>query len=165
MLVGTVGALPSIAEGGEYPELKIGDSPETASFTKYGGYIPLTLELIDRDDTRKLKSYARELASAGMRKISKLVADIFSSNGGTGPEMGDGEALFNVTPVTTYGGHANLSATARRNAHVCIRPDINPQWRVWLHTAHEGVGVHTEAIGKRQCVHQCRSSPSARWTH
>jgi hypothetical protein len=111
-LVGTVGNLPIVAEGGPYTELKVGDSGEIASFVKYGGYLPLTLELIDRDDTRKLKSYARELASAGMRKISKLVADIFSSNGGTGPEMGDGEALFNVTPVTTYGGHANLSATA-----------------------------------------------------
>jgi hypothetical protein len=39
-LMGTVGTLPSVAEGAEYTELAIGDSPETASFTKYGGYIP-----------------------------------------------------------------------------------------------------------------------------
>ena len=31
MLVGTVGSLPTVAEGGEYTELPIGDSPETAS--------------------------------------------------------------------------------------------------------------------------------------
>ncbi len=55
-LVGTVGTLPVVAEGAEYTELAIGDSPETASFVKYGGYIPLTLELIDRDETRKLQS-------------------------------------------------------------------------------------------------------------
>ena len=111
-LIGTVGDLPSIAEGGDYPELQVGDSPETANFVKYGGYIPLTLELIDRDETRKLRSYARELASAGMRKISRLVAEVFTVNGGTGPHLADGSQLFNTTPVTTAGGHANLNTLA-----------------------------------------------------
>ena len=69
--MGTVGTLPVVAEGAEYTELAVGDSPETASFTKYGGYIPLTLELIDRDETRKLRAYPRELASAGLRKVSE----------------------------------------------------------------------------------------------
>ena len=69
ILVGTVGSLPTVAEGAAYTELKVGDCPETASFTKYGGYIPLSLELIDRDETHKLRAYPRELATAGMRKI------------------------------------------------------------------------------------------------
>jgi len=30
VLVGTVGTLPAVAEGAEYTELKVGDSPETA---------------------------------------------------------------------------------------------------------------------------------------
>ncbi len=111
-LIGTVGDLPAIAEGANYPELKVGDSPETASFTKYGGYIPLTLELIDRDETRKLRAYARELASAGMRKISRLVAEIFTVNGGAGPNLADGEALFNADPAILVGAHANLGTFA-----------------------------------------------------
>jgi hypothetical protein len=111
-LVGTVGSLPAVAEGGEYTELAVGDSPETASFTKYGGYIPLTLELIDRDETRKLAAYPRELAMAGLRKISELVAAIFSANSGIGPTMADTGALFNATAVTSVGGHANLLTTA-----------------------------------------------------
>jgi hypothetical protein len=111
-LIGTVGDLPEVAEGAEYTELQIGDSPETAQFTKYGGYIPLTLELIDRDQTRKLKAYARELGSAGLRKISNLVAAIFTANAGVGPTMADTGALFNNTAVTTAGGHANLLTTA-----------------------------------------------------
>jgi hypothetical protein len=111
-LMGTVGSLPSVAEGAEYTELAVGDSPETASFTKYGGYIPLTLELIDRDDTRKLKAYPRELAAAGLRKISALVAAVFTDNAGVGPTMADGGALFNNTAVTTAGGHANLLTDA-----------------------------------------------------
>ena len=111
-LIGTVGDLPSIAEGGPYTELQVGDSSETASCVKYGGYIPLTLELIDRDETRKLRSYARELASAGMRKISKLVAEIFTANSGTGPYLADGSLLFNNNLVTTAGGHYNLGTLA-----------------------------------------------------
>ena len=111
-LVGTVGTLPTVAEGGAYTELAVGDSPETADFTKYGGYIPLTLELIDRDETRKLKAYPRELASAGLRKLSALVAALFTDNSGTGPTMADTGALFNATAVTTAGGHKNLLTTA-----------------------------------------------------
>lgn len=111
-LIGTVGALPEVAEGAEYTELSVGDSPETADFVKYGGYIPLTLELIDRDQTRKLSAYARELGSAGLRKISSLVAEIFTANAGAGPTMADTGALFNNTVVTTAGGHANLLTTA-----------------------------------------------------
>jgi hypothetical protein len=110
-LVGTVGALPSISEGGEYTELAVGDSPETADFTKYGGYVPLTLELIDRDNIRKLRQYPRELAKAGIRLISKEVSDVFTDNSGVGPTMADTGALFNATAVTTAGGHANLLTT------------------------------------------------------
>jgi hypothetical protein len=116
VLVGTVGTLPTVAEGGEYTELAVGDSPETASFTKYGGYIPLTLELIDRDNMAKLKAYPRELASAAIRKISSLVAAIFSASSGAGPTMADTGALFNAVAVTTKGGHANLLTTALSSA-------------------------------------------------
>ncbi len=112
ILVGTVGSLPSVAEGAEYTELAIGDSPETSTFTKYGGYIPLTLELIDRDETRKLRAYPRELANAALRNLSSLVAAAFTSNSAVGPTMADGGALFNATAVTTAGGHANLLTTA-----------------------------------------------------
>jgi len=111
-LIGTVGTLPSVAEGAEYTELAVGDSPETASFTKYGGYIPLTLELIDRDDTRRLKAYASELGSAARRKISALVSQVFLANTDIGPTMADGGALFNNTAVSAATGHANLLVTA-----------------------------------------------------
>jgi hypothetical protein len=111
-LIGTVGALPTVAESGEYTELAVGDSPETASFTKYGGYIPLTLELIDTDDARKLAAYPRELANAALRNISKQVAAVFTSNAAVGPTMADGGALFNSTAVTTAGGHLNLLTVA-----------------------------------------------------
>ena len=117
ILVGTVGDLPEVDEGEAYTELTVGDSPETASFKKYGGYIPLTLELIDRDETRKLRAYPRELASrrpaqdqqAWWRKSSP-------TSSGVGPTLADGGALFNATAVTTAGGHKNLLTTALSSA-------------------------------------------------
>ena len=112
VITGSVGTLPVIAEGAEYPELKVGDSPETASFTKYGGYIGLTLETLDRDDVRQLRAIPRELASAALRRLSGLVAAIFTDNSGVGPSLADGGALFNSTAATTAGGHKNLLTTA-----------------------------------------------------
>ena len=111
-----------MAEGGDYTELIVGDSPETADFTKYGGYVPLTLELIDRDNTRKLRQYPRELAKAGIRKVSALVAAVFSANSGAGPTMADTGALFNSTAVTTEGGHANLGTTGLSSAAWEVQP-------------------------------------------
>jgi hypothetical protein len=52
------------------------------------------------------------LGSAGLRKISKLVAEIFTQASGTGPTMADSGKLFNNTAVTTKGGHKNLLTTA-----------------------------------------------------
>lgn len=112
IIFGTVGSMPSITEGAEYTELQIGDSPETSSFTKYGGYVGITLEALDRDDTRKLAAVPRELANAGIRNISSLVAALFSSTAGAGPLMADGGRLFNATAVTTLTGHLNLLTTA-----------------------------------------------------
>lgn len=141
-LVGTVGTLPSVAEGAEYTELVIGDSPETTSFTKYGGYIPLTLELIDRDETRKLKAYPRELASAAIRKISALVAAIFSQASGLGPTMADTGTLFNATAVTTKGGHANLltAALAADKWELACQAVYNQPMHIKLDTGYYGTG-------------------------
>lgn len=116
IITGSIGTLPSVSEGAEYTELKIGDSPETTNFTKYGGYVGVTLEALDRDDSRKLRAIPRELASAGIRRLSGLVAAIFTDNSGVGPTLADTGALFNATAVTTAGGHANLLTTALAGA-------------------------------------------------
>ena len=112
MLFGTIASLPTVAEGGEYTPLMIGDAGETTTFSKKGGYVGLTLEAIDRDDTRVFRSLPRELAFAGIREISAAIAAIFTSNSAVGPTLADTGALFNSTAVTTKGGHANLLTTA-----------------------------------------------------
>lgn len=105
VLVGEVGTLPEVAEGGEYTELPVADSGETGAWKKYGGYLPLTLELIDRDETARLRQYPRKLVSAGLRRLSSLVAAVFTANAGVGPTMADGKAVF-------HADHDNLGTTA-----------------------------------------------------
>jgi hypothetical protein len=136
-LVGTIGSLPSVAEQGEYTELAVGDSPETASFTKYGGYLPLTLEAIDRDETRKLRLYAIELGNAAMRNISEQIAYIFTQSSGAGPTMADGGALFNATAVTSATGHANLLTVALAAA----------QWDVVAKAVYDQPMLIKQAVG------------------
>ena len=109
---GTIASLPSVQERGEYTELPIGDAKETSSWGKYGGYVPLTIEAILRDDVRAFSRMPREVALAGIRNISEQIAAIFTVNSGAGPTMSDGGALFNATAQTTAGGHANLLTTA-----------------------------------------------------
>lgn len=109
---GTIASLPSVAERGEYAELAIGDNKETSDWGKYGGYVPLTIEAVLRDDLRAFTRMPREAALAGIRNISEQVAAIFTSNSGAGPTMSDTGALFNATAQTTAGGHLNLLTTA-----------------------------------------------------
>jgi hypothetical protein len=109
---GTIASLPTVAERGDYLELPIGDNKETDAWEKFGGYIPLTIEAVLRDDIRAFKRMPRELAMAGIRNISEQIAEIFTTGSAAGPTLADGGALFNATAVTTAGGHANLLTTA-----------------------------------------------------
>ena len=109
---GTIASLPTVEERGEYTELPIGDMKETSDWGKYGGYVPLTIEAILRDDLRAFRRMPSEVALAGIRNISEQVAAIFTVNAGAGPTMADTGALFNATAQTTKGGHANLLTTA-----------------------------------------------------
>jgi hypothetical protein len=109
---GTIASLPTVSERGEYTELAIGDNRETSTWEKFGGYVPLTIEAVLRDDVRAFKRMPREAALAGIRNISEQIAEIFTTASGAGPTLADTGALFNATAVTTAGGHANLLTTA-----------------------------------------------------
>ena len=119
VLVGEVNVLPAVAEGDPYTELPVKDSAETSTWGKYGGYVGLTLEMFERDETHKLRQYPRKLASASLRRISALVSSIFTANSGIGPVMADSYNVFEAAH------HANLltaalSATAWEAASAAI---------------------------------------------
>jgi hypothetical protein len=68
---------------------------------KKGGFLGITLEAMDKDDTRKLQAAPRALAQAAWLSLNKAVSAIFTANSGMGPAMSDGLALFHAT-------HGNL---------------------------------------------------------
>ena len=92
--LGGVGELPTVAEGAAYTELTWDDNTETASFVKKGGYLGITLETIDKDDTGRVSIAPRALAQAAWLTLSKSISAIFTQASGTGPTMADGQVLF-----------------------------------------------------------------------
>jgi hypothetical protein len=112
IVLGGVGELPTVAEGAAYTELTWDDKYETSDFVKKGGYLGITLEAIDKDDTRRIRLAPRALAQAAWLTLSKSVSGIFTDNSGVGPTLVDTGALFNATAVSSTGGHANLLTTA-----------------------------------------------------
>lgn len=105
IVLGGVGELPTVAEGAAYTELTWDDQKESDAFVKKGGYLGLTLEAIDKDDTGRLRAAPRALAQAAWLTLSKSVSAIFTSNSGVGPAMSDADALFHTN-------HGNLGTTA-----------------------------------------------------
>jgi hypothetical protein len=107
--LGGVGELPTVAEGAAYTELTWDDQTETADFVKKGGYLGLTIEAIDKDDTRKIQAAPRALAQAAWLTLNKSISAIFTANSGVGPTMSDSDALFHTN-------HSNLTTTALSHA-------------------------------------------------
>jgi hypothetical protein len=106
ILLGEVSSLGIISEGGGYGELEITDSGESQNFRKYGGLLPITLEMIDKDETHKLRQMPKKMISSAVRNVSSLVAGLFTGSGGTGPIMSDGAHVFDAIV------HKNLGTAA-----------------------------------------------------
>ncbi|MDX1664842.1 MAG: hypothetical protein R3272_13705, partial [Candidatus Promineifilaceae bacterium] len=105
-VLGGISNLPTVPEKGAYDELAVDDVAETDSFVKYGGYVPVTLELIRNSDIQRLQAIPRALAVAAVRTRSAKVSAIFTDNSGAGPTLSqDSKALF-------HADHSNLATTA-----------------------------------------------------
>lgn len=85
--LGGIGEMPTVGEGAPYLEMTWDDIQQKDAFIKKGGYVGITLEAIDKDDTRRLQSAPRAIAQAGWLSLSKAVAAIFTAQSGTGPDI------------------------------------------------------------------------------
>ena len=122
--LGGIGELPTVSEGAAYTELTWDDTYETASFVKKGGYLGLTIEAIDKDDTSRIRAAPRALAQAAWLTLSKSVSAIFTANSGVGPTLSDSVALFDAD-------HSNLGTTALSWAeYVVVRTAMRKQTEV-----------------------------------
>jgi hypothetical protein len=103
---GGIGNLPTVAEGDPYTELTVDDQTETAVFSKKGGYVGLTLEMIRNSSIVQLQAVPRALAVAAVRTRSAAVSALFTANAGVGPTLAtDSKALF-------HADHHNVATTA-----------------------------------------------------
>lgn len=104
--IGGISNLPAVSEGASYTELTVDDAAESDSFTKVGGYVGITRELIKNSDIVKLQAIPRALANAAVRTRSAAVSALFTDASGVGPTLEqDSKALFHTD-------HANLLTTA-----------------------------------------------------
>jgi hypothetical protein len=104
--LGGVGELPTVSEGAAYAEMTWDDQTETDSFVKKGGYLGITLETIDKDDTRKVQAALRALAQAAWLTLGKAIAAIHTDNSGYGQTMSDSNYLYDSS------NHSNQGSTA-----------------------------------------------------
>ena len=121
ILLGGIGELPTVAEGAAYTELTWDDNTETATFVKKGGYLGITLEAIDKDDTSRIAAAPRALAQAAWLTLSKSISAIFTTASGVGPNLADGNALFYARTAGTNVGSTALSLTSWNAARLAMR--------------------------------------------
>lgn len=98
--LGGIGDIPTVAEKAEYTQLAWDDARITADWLKKGGYLPLSLEMIDRDDVEAWRSVPRQLATSAIVTLSGIVSALFTDNSGTGPSItteGSTAAAFSAT--------------------------------------------------------------------
>jgi hypothetical protein len=105
IVVGGIGELDVVKEGAAYTERSWTADTQTAGWVKRGNYLGLTLEAIDKDDTRRLQQAPRALAQAAWYSVGLDFTRIFTGNSGVGPGMRDGKALFHTD-------HGNLGTAA-----------------------------------------------------
>lgn len=107
--LGGVGELPTVNEGASYSELTWDDNYQSDSFVKKGGYLGLTIEAIDKDDTGKLRAAPRALAQAAWLTLSKSLSNIFTTGSGVGPTI---NIDADTTRVLFHATSGNLGTTA-----------------------------------------------------
>ncbi|MDI7277611.1 MAG: Mu-like prophage major head subunit gpT family protein, partial [Anaerolineae bacterium] len=112
--LGGFGDLAPVAEGSAYSELNNPtDAEEVSPWVKRGGYIGITLEMIDRDDVAAVRQIPRKLGLAAWRTLSTSVANLFTVNSGAGPYWPSSQSSYHLFDAE-YGnvGTSALSASS-----------------------------------------------------
>lgn len=109
--VGSFSSLVTKPERGEYKQGTMGEEKESITAITKGRYISLSREMIVNDDLGGFADMSRKMGRAAARTVEKDVYTLLTSASGAGPTMSDTGAFFNATPITTAGGHANLTSS------------------------------------------------------
>ncbi len=97
--------LQLVREGGEFKRGSMTDGKETYTVATYGRIVPISRQAIINDDLSAFDRVPAAMANAARRFENRTMYDILTANAA----LSDTGLLFNVTAVTTAGGHANLA--------------------------------------------------------
>jgi phage head maturation protease len=109
-ILGSAPELEKVLEHGEYPQGALDEDSTKYRVAKYGKIVSLSWELLVNDNLGAFLRVQPALGQAARRKEADLVYAMFAENGGTGPTMQDGVALFHAA------SHGNLVAAGAFDA-------------------------------------------------
>lgn len=110
-----------VPEGGEYEHGALDDDAATYAVAKYGRIIRLTWEALINDDLGAFVRLPQAMGQAARRKEADLVYSLFAANGGAGPIMQDGVALFAAAHANVGAQVLKLDAQALSSARTLLR--------------------------------------------
>lgn len=103
--IGSFPALRTVAEGGEYKYITVGERREQRVLATYGERFAITRQAIINDDLDAFSRVPRKMGRAAIRTVGNLAYAVLTGNA----NMADGVALF-------HANHANLQAAAGINS-------------------------------------------------
>ena len=121
-----LGQLEKVVEGGEYKYLRLADSSESYSLSKYGGIIAVTWEAIVNDDLNAFSRLPLMLAN----KAATLEGDlVYAALLGT-TLMSDGKALFDNAHGNVAESGTDLTDVSLSAARAAMRKQTAPDGSV-----------------------------------
>jgi len=91
-------------EGGEYTYGSIAEATSSYSVKTFGRIFAFTREMIINDDLGALDQFFRAAGRLAVEFEARMLSDLLTANGGSGPILSDGLPLF-------HANHANVAAT------------------------------------------------------
>lgn len=110
-----------VPEGGEYADGAMDDDAASYAVAKYGRIIRLTWEALVNDDLGAFIRVPQAMGQAARRKEADIAYGLFAANGGAGPLMQDGVALFDATHSNLASAVSDLDAAALSAARTTLR--------------------------------------------
>ena len=92
------------AEGAEYTYGSIAEQTSSYSVKTFGRIFAFTREMIVNDDLGALDQFFRAAGRLAVEFEARMLSDLLTANGGSGPILSDGLPLF-------HANHANVAAT------------------------------------------------------
>lgn len=119
-----LGAAPDLKlkiEGGEYTLGALDEDGTSYKVATYGRRVKLTRETLVNDNLGAFLRLLPAMGQAAARKEADLVYSMFAENGGDGPDMQDGNPLFDATIHKNLTGPGAFGVNALSAARLLLR--------------------------------------------